>query len=69
MSLIDSLRSYRLGGFAIFDFVAALYGTALLAEQFGYRRVDGYVAAIPLGVAVHWALGINTPLNRIVLGN
>lgn len=66
--VLTQLRSFRLGGFALFDFAAAVYGTGYLAEQFGYTREEGYLAAVPLGVAVHWLLGVRTPLNSMLLG-
>jgi hypothetical protein len=65
MSFIDELRSFRIGGIAVFDVVASMYGCGALNKRYGTGSFKhGALAAIPLGVAVHWLLGINTQLNN-----
>lgn len=63
---MEQLRSWRIGDYAIFDFVSSIYGMHLLAK-FGfidekYMNI-AMVGAIPLGIAVHYFMGITTPLN------
>lgn len=65
MSLVSDLRSFRIGGIAVFDVVASMYGCGILNERYGTGSFQrGALAAIPLGIAVHWALGIDTQLNN-----
>lgn len=65
---VTALRSVRVGRFAVIDFVAALWGTAWMAENLGFSRTTGLMAAIPLGLVTHALLGVRTPLNTALLG-
>jgi hypothetical protein len=72
-SIITTLRSLRLpipfsGGIdvAVFDIVASVIALALIAGWLGFPRYLGALAAIPLGVAVHFAFNIDTPLTRLI---
>ena len=66
--MIEKLRSFRVGQFAIFDFAvtftAAYYGHNLLRIS----RERALWLAIPTGILVHKLLKIDTPLNRLVDG-
>jgi hypothetical protein len=71
MSAIEKLRSFRVGPFAVFDF-AASYTAAWYAAPY----VDWYITrkqvmwlVIPTAIAVHRLIGIETPLNKMVLGS
>lgn len=68
MSLIDTLREPKIGGLAVFDLVSAFTGMWFLAPHLGISRERALWATIPVGLAVHQVLGIETPLNRRVLG-
>ena len=61
-SLIESLRSVRVGRYAVFDFVAGAVGCGLLFKNFGMSFEAGVAASVPIAVATHWVLGIDTPL-------
>ena len=66
--LIQKLRSYRIGQFAIFDFA-----TAFAAAYWGHHylrmsRERALWLTIPAGIIVHKLMKIDTPLNRMVDG-
>lgn len=70
MTTIENLRSYRLGPFAIFDFVATfavVYSISLLSKNKVLRQRLLW-GAIPIGIAAHEIGGVRTPLNQMVLG-
>ena len=69
MSLIETLRTPKIGPFAVFDFVTAFAGMYYLGPKvLGISRRQALWATVPTGIAVHALLGIDTPLNRMVLG-
>jgi hypothetical protein len=68
VSLIKTLRGPKIGGLAVFDLASAFAGMWLLAPKLGISRERALWAAVPVGLAVHQVLGIETPLNRRVLG-
>jgi hypothetical protein len=64
--LLPRLRSVRLPflDIAAFDAGAAVLGVGWLAQRTGVGSFwQGAALAIPLGVVVHHAFGIRTPLN------
>ena len=71
---MDKIRSVRIFGLAVFDLSLAIVGTALLMLLFWYIHfrdmawwpfvVAGILLAIPIGIFVHAAFGINTRLNH-----
>ena len=72
MNLINLLRSFRIGPFAIFDFA----GTYLLAYLIGphlkkigipLSREQFMYLVLPLSVLVHFLFGIETPLTEMIL--
>lgn len=67
-SLLATLRSVRVGPFAVFDFVVSIYGMRLLGPYFGMKPTQAMWLALPIGIAVHKVLGLDTPLNQMVLG-
>lgn len=68
MGIIETLRKPRVGPFAVFDFAAALGGAWLVAPVIGIPRSVALLAVVPVGILVHEALGVDTPLNRVVFG-
>lgn len=69
MSVLSTLRSVRIGPFAIFDFTAAGTGMYFLAPHIGLNPERALWLTLPLGIVVHKVLGIQTPLNQMVLGD
>ncbi len=76
MTIIDILRQYRIGGFAIFDFTLALAGMALLSPILsGLCRKVGLevpkrtwiILALPISVIAHVLVGTFTPLTKAFL--
>ncbi len=73
MNIIDSLRVYRVGQFAIFDFTAAFVGMALLAPLLSWlcKKVGIVVPwrswiiwTLPLAMIAHLLTGTMTPLTK-----
>jgi hypothetical protein len=60
---IKFLRSYRINGIAMFDVIASIIGMVLIADYIGISKITAAMLAIPIGIIVHAALGINTTLN------
>lgn len=60
---IKELRSWRIGGLAIFDIVLAVIAMVALSDYIGIKRINGALMAIPVGMVVHILFGINTTLN------
>lgn len=76
MDIITTLRQYRLGEFAIFDFaltflLAALAGPFL--SRFLKKRgwhvplINWYFLALPFGMLIHLLIGRMTPLTQQLL--
>lgn len=73
MNLIQFLRQYKIGDFAIFDITTAFLGVWLISPLLsaGLEKVGLIVPitnwlwlTIPIGVLTHIALGISTPLTE-----
>lgn len=70
---IDGLRSARVWDMAVFDLVVSFFGIVLIAEMIRRkwfpnedRTRVAYMAAaatLPLAIATHWFLEIDTALN------
>ena len=60
---IKELRSWRIGGLAIFDIVAAIVGMILIADYLKISKFNAALLAVPIGVVVHALFGIKTTLN------
>jgi len=75
MVSLTELRSCRIFGSAVFDFVASVVGVVivlLIAKYFRDNLKDlpivnfvfiSFVLALPLGIFVHILFGVNTALN------
>lgn len=73
MITLEFLRSFRFGGYAIFDFIVSLLGFyvfgPLLSILFLKIRVDippknWLFLALPIGIAVHLVVGEMTPMTK-----
>lgn len=73
MTIIDILRQYRIGGFAIFDFTVALVGMALVApwlsklcRKMGFEvpKRTWIILTLPISVIAHVLVGTFTPLTK-----
>ena len=65
MDTITQLRSYRVSGVSVFDLTVASIVTEIIVQNTtNLPRFSGIPIAIVVGVAVHYALGINTPLGE-----
>ena len=71
MLSIEYLRSFRIGGYAVFDFTVSYIGVYLLApylskmfKQFGVKinKAQWLYLTLPLAVFVHLLFGQKTPL-------
>jgi hypothetical protein len=76
MNIIEFLRQYRMGGFAIFDFVVAYGGFFLLSpiimKLFQKININMTLANImwlvlPLSIVVHLIIGVHTPLTKMFI--
>lgn len=67
ISILEYLRSFRIGGFAVFDFVMALLGMYLVAPYLGISRNTALLLSVPLGIVAHEIVGIRTPFNKFVI--
>lgn len=73
MSLIDYLRQFRIGQYAIFDFASAFLGMALISPilswlfaKFGVivPKRNWVILTLPISVLIHVLIGNITPLTR-----
>ena len=73
MILIEFLRQFRFGEYAIFDFAAAFLGiyllSPLLSKFFLRLRIDipkqnWLFLTLPISIFVHWLIGNITPMTR-----
>ena len=66
---ITELRKHRIGDFAVFDFVVAYLGAWILApylkDWISRRRLIYLV--LPVGIAVHLLLGVETKLTKMFM--
>lgn len=73
MGIIDFLRQFRVGGFALFDFTTAFLGVFLLAPLLSklFRKLGLEIPklswlffTLPIGIIVHILIGKRTPLTE-----
>jgi hypothetical protein len=73
MDLIDSLRQFRVGGFALFDFAVSFLGMLALSPLLTglFKRMGVHVPkrnwvilTLPISVLVHTLVGKMTPLTK-----
>lgn len=65
---ISYLRSFRVLGFAIFDFAASFIMMYLIAKYVGHTESLLY-ATLPLSVLAHALVKQNTPLTQMAFGD
>lgn len=66
VSIVSYLRSFKLGPFAAFDFIASYLVMYLLASTFGLNTRKLMLSVIPLSLLIHWVLEIDTPLTKSI---
>lgn len=73
MSLIEYLREFRIGEYAIFDFVASFLGVYLLSQFLSkiLLKIKIYIPkqnwlflVLPIGVFIHILVGNITPMTK-----
>ena len=73
MDILEFLRQFRFGGYAIFDFVAVFIGMYLLAPllsklflklRIKIPKKNWLFLALPIGILTHLAVGNITPMTR-----
>jgi hypothetical protein len=57
---LEYLRSFKIAGFAVFDFVVSVIAMYYLA---GMRGIAG---TVPLSILAHWIFDVDTALTRAV---
>ena len=62
-TVIQTLRQPRIFKLAIFDLLLAVVAMAFIFHRLGYSPYTGIALTIPVGIIVHYILGINTQLN------
>ncbi len=72
MEILDYLRSFRIGPFAIFDFTLAygfVYFIAPYLQKMGLRlsRAQMLWLTLPVSIMVHVAVGSMTPFTKMFL--
>jgi hypothetical protein len=70
MSLIKTLRSYKLFGFAVIDFIGTFIGAYIISEllysKYNIPKHRAYYLIIPFGVFAHIIFNQKTPLNNMI---
>lgn len=56
-------NALRVNGFAVIDFAATFAGTLLLTRLMEQRPYKALAMVLPISIAVHTLIGIDTPLN------
>jgi len=73
MTIIEFLRQFRIGGYAIFDFVASFIGIYLLAPllsklflklKLQIPKKSWLFFTLPIGILTHLVVGSITPMTR-----
>jgi len=76
MNIVEFLRQYRIGGFAIFDFVVAYGGFLLLSPIIIklFQKINVQMTwvnimwlVLPLSIVAHIIFGNQTPLTKMFL--
>jgi len=74
--VIEALRSFRIGPFAVFDFATAYFGMYLVAPLLSrlflkigvsVPRSSWLWLTLPIAIVVHLAIGLQTPLMKTVV--
>lgn len=64
---IETLRSFRIGGFAVFDFVVSFVAAVIIGNLIGDIPLLLY-ATLPLAMIFHVIFGQTTPLTTMTFG-
>jgi hypothetical protein len=64
---MDYIRSFKVGQYALFDLVVSYAGMYYLGRSIGIDTSVSMLLTLPIGVAIHSLLGINTPMTAHVL--
>ncbi len=73
MITVESLRSFKLGEYAIFDLTASFLGMYLLSPILSYlfrfikldiQRVSWFYLTLPLSILIHILVGKYTPMTK-----
>lgn len=73
MSIIDQLRQFRIGRFAIFDFTTAFLGMLILSPLLSWLfkkagifipKRNWVILTLPIGILAHMLTGTITPLTQ-----
>jgi hypothetical protein len=76
MEIIEFLRQFRLGGYAIFDFAISFLGIYLLSPflsklfkkiRLDIPKINWLFLTLPTGILVHLIVGNITPMTKAVL--
>lgn len=67
MATLSYLRSFRVAGYAVFDFAVSFTAAEFVARQYQLPRALVYSAVLPLGLVAHLATGQQTPMTQRVL--
>ena len=66
MGVIEDLRKPRIANIALFDLILAMLVTEILFRKANLPDYYGVIATIPIGIVVHYLLGVNTQLNYML---
>ena len=61
--MLSSIRTYRIFGMAIFDWIATMLGALLISRVIGTCFAGTFIVLIIVAIIVHAAIGIPTMLN------
>jgi len=73
MTILEFLRQFRLGGYAMFDFVVAFIGIYLLSPLLSkiFRKIkinipkrNWLFLTLPIGIVTHLLIGNITPMTK-----
>jgi len=76
MNLVEFLRQFRIGGYAIFDFAVAFLGIYLLSPllskiflkfSIDVPKQNWLFLTLPIGILVHLLIGNMTPMTKALM--
>lgn len=69
MELLDKLREPKIYDIALFDLGVTVIASILIGDQLGLSRPVSIFSGLALGETIHLALGINTPVTKVITGD
>ena len=66
MSIIETLRTPRIIGFVIFDYVATIIGSAGIAYYYNINFALTLIIILILSIIMHVVFNISTKTNRLL---